>query len=222
MALSDRDGRRFDRVVAPSIPLSRWGIDLYWIPLGAGGSGFVRLNGRIYETLAALRGRRRRLDIYHTALEVHVPEGRFVVETMWPRPDGDSDSRGVVLDGDVWGSVLGRSRIFRYEVRCWRDGVLPDAGEAVGGPRRVSDGDEQARSLLAAADSVPALVWGRDEMGTGEMWNSNSVISWLLVQSGVPMGSIRPPEIGRAPGWDAGIAVAAGRRLQTHRQVFSP
>ncbi len=29
------------------------GIRLYWIPLGAGGSGFVRLNGRIYEAFKA-------------------------------------------------------------------------------------------------------------------------------------------------------------------------
>ena len=196
-------------MVASSIARSRWGIDLYWIPLGAGGSGFVSLNGRIYEMFAAMQARRRPLEIYHTALEVHIPEGRYVVETMWPRPDDEVDSRGVVLEGDVWGPVLGKSRIFRYEVRCWRDGVLPDAGAAVGGPQRVSDGTGHALSLLAAVHSVPHLLWGRDELGTGEMWNSNSVISWLLVQSGVPMHPIRPPLRGRAPGWDAGIAVAA-------------
>ena len=34
------------------------GIDLYWIPLGAGGHGFVRLNGRLYESLTARREHR--------------------------------------------------------------------------------------------------------------------------------------------------------------------
>jgi hypothetical protein len=40
------------------------------------------------------------------------------------------------------------------------------------------------------------------------MWNSNSVISWLLVRSGVPIDDIAAPGRGRAPGWDAGIAIA--------------
>ena len=51
-------------------------IDLYWIPLGAGGNGYVRVNGRIYEAIKARLERRRSLDLYHTALEVLVPEGR--------------------------------------------------------------------------------------------------------------------------------------------------
>jgi hypothetical protein len=33
------------------------GVDLYWLPLGAGG-WFVRLNGRIYEAIHALVERR--------------------------------------------------------------------------------------------------------------------------------------------------------------------
>jgi hypothetical protein len=43
------------------------------------------------------------------------------------------------------------------------------------------------------------------------MWNSNSVIAWLLASSGLPMDGIRPPAGGRAPGWEAGL-VAARRR----------
>ena len=38
------------------------GIDLYWLPLGAGG-WFVRLNGRVYEALMAARDRRPRADL---------------------------------------------------------------------------------------------------------------------------------------------------------------
>jgi hypothetical protein len=32
---------------------------------------------------------------------------------------------------------------------------------------------------------APRPVWGRDELGAGEMWDSNSVIAWLLLRSGV-------------------------------------
>lgn len=183
-------------------------IDLYWIPLGAGGSGFVRLNGRIYEAIKSRLEGRKPLALYHTALQVHVPEGLFVVETMWPSPDAATASRGVVVEGPVGGHRLARWRTFRYEIRRWRDGVLPDAEDAVSGPQRVSDDAEQARRLLELAESVPALTWGRDQMRTGEMWNSNSVISWLLARSGLPMEGIRPPDGGRAPGWDAGLAIA--------------
>jgi hypothetical protein len=183
-------------------------IDLNWIPLGAGGSGFVRLNGRIYEWLKARLERRRPLQLYHTALQVHLPDGRFVVETMWPSPDGDTASRGVVMEGAVGAARLSRWRTFRYEVRCWPDGVLPDAGQAVGGPQTVSDDLDQARRLLQLAGSLPPLIWGRDQLATGEMWNSNSVISWLLAQAGLPIETIRPPAGGRAPGWSAGVVVA--------------
>ena len=65
------------------------------------------------------------------------------------------------------------------------------------------------RRLLALLPGVPAPVWGRDELATGEMWNSNSVISWALVRSGLSVAGVRPPEGGTAPGWDAGTVVAA-------------
>jgi hypothetical protein len=110
------------------------GVDLYWLPLGAGGH-FVRLNGIVYEAIAARFARRPACDLYHSALVVSVPEG-------------------------------------------------------------------------ALASSVPTPVWGRDELHAGEMWNSNSVISWLLMRSGLGTDGIRPPRGGRAPGWDAGLAVA--------------
>jgi hypothetical protein len=183
-------------------------IDLFWIPLGAGGSGFVRLNGRIYEGIKARRERRRPAAIYHTALQVHLPAGRFVVETMWPSPDLDVESRGVVAQGAVFSPRLARFRTFRYEVRRWREGILPDAGDAVDGPQTVSTDAETAHRLLDLAADVPPLVWGRDQLRTGEMWNSNSVISWLLVRSGVPMADIAAPGRGRAPGWDAGLIIA--------------
>jgi hypothetical protein len=159
MALSISGSQPFDALMtASTVDTSPARIDLYWIPLGAGGSGFVRLNGRIYEGIKARLEHRRPCALYHTALQVHIPEGRFVVETMWPSPDADTGSRGVVVEGAVASRRLARLRTFRYEVRRWRNGVLPDADQAVGGPQRVSDDAEQARRLLEMAAAVPALV----------------------------------------------------------------
>lgn len=198
---------------APSAPApTAIGAHLYWIPLGAGGVGYIRLNGRIYEAISARREGRRPLDLYHTALDVVTPEGRFTVENAWPSPNADTASRGVVLEGPVFSHRLARWRPFRYEVRCWRDGVIPDAAAAVASPQQVSGDAEQAERLLGLVWSVPPLIWGRDELGAGEMWNSNSVVSWLLGAGGVAVDSIQPPAGGRAPGWDAGLVAAAGSR----------
>lgn len=188
-------------------------IDLYWLPLGAGG-WFVRLNGRIYEAIHALLERRRPLDLYHSALEVRVPEGRFVIENAWPIPDADGASRGVVVEGPVGSRRLARFRALRYEVRRWRYGVIPDADEAVASPQRLSDDLHLARRLLDLVGSLPSPVWGRDELWTGEMWNSNSVVSWLLTRCGLPTEAISPPAGGRAPGWKAGL-VMARREMQS-------
>jgi hypothetical protein len=68
-------------------------VELYWLPLGAGG-WFVRLNGRIYEAIHAFLERRRPLDLYHSALQVRLPEGRFVIENSWPVPDAEPAARG--------------------------------------------------------------------------------------------------------------------------------
>ena len=60
------------------------GVDLYWLPLGAGGHS-VRMNGLVFEAIAARLQHRDRSDLYHSALEVCVPEGRFVIEQAPPR-----------------------------------------------------------------------------------------------------------------------------------------
>jgi hypothetical protein len=52
------------------------------------------------------------------------------------------------------------------------------------------------------------MIWGRDELGVGEMWNSNSVIAWLLARNGFDTDDIRPPAGGRAPGWEVGLRAA--------------
>ena len=192
------------RPMASSRPST--GVDLYWLPLGAGGHS-VRLNGRIFEAVVARLEKRDRCDLYHSALEVRVPEGRFVIEQAPIRPS-DSAERGVVAEGAVGVRAAGRFRLFRYEVHRWRDGVIPDVAEAVDSPHRLSDDPDCARRLLELVPHVPTPVWGRDELGAGEMWNSNSIISWLIVRSGLDVDSIQLPQGGRAPGWRAGIVMA--------------
>lgn len=186
-------------------------IDLYWLPLGAGGN-FVRLNGRIYEAVQARRERRRPLDLYHTALEVNVPEGRFIIENAWPIPDANGASRGVVVEGPVGSRKFRRFRVLRYEIRRWPDGVIADSYAAVASPQRLSVDLDVAREALNVVDAVPSLVWGRDELRTGEMWNSNSVIAWVLARSGLPTDAIHPPARGAAPGWRAGLVLAGRQR----------
>ena len=187
------------------------GVDLYWLPLGAGGHS-VRLNGRVFEAVAARLDRREPCDLYHSALVVRVPDARFVIEQA-PVRDGNGAARGVVAEGAVGSRWAGRFRVFRYELRRWREGAIPDVGEAVESPQRLTGDPVLARRLLDRVPAVPMLVWGRDESEAGEMWSSNSVISWLLARSGLPVESIHLPAGGRAPGWGAGLVVA--RREET-------
>jgi hypothetical protein len=184
-------------------------IDLYWLPLGAGGHS-VRWNGRIFEWVVALLERRARCDLYHSALEVRVPEGRFVIEQAPAWRDGGE--RGVVAEGAVGARAAGRFRLFRYEIRRWREGVIPDLSEAVASPQRLSTDPAAARRLLELVQEVPTPAWARDELGAGEMWNSNSTIAWLIARSGLDLESIQLPPGGRAPGWRAGAVVARRRQ----------
>jgi hypothetical protein len=181
-------------------------IEVLWIPLGAG-ANVVRLNGKMFEAASALVQRRARCDLYHSALTVTVPEGRVVVE-MTPRPDLRGDDRGVMADGPVGLKLLGRWRLFRYEIRRCLNGVIPDEGETVARMALTLD-LSTANELLDLVPMVPTPVWGRDELRAGEMWNSNSVTSWLLSRAGLDVDHFGPPEGGRAPGWSAGIVVAA-------------
>jgi len=184
-------------------------VDLFWLPLGAGDtSGLVRHSGRAYEALSARHDRRAPRALFHSALEVGHRGARYVIEMTptWGLPPGD---RGVVARGAVGLRQLGRSRLFQYEVHCWRGGVIPDLAAAVGGAQRLSSNDEQARGVLELVQGFPAETWGRDEQQTGDMWNSNSLTSWLLARSDHEVDVLAPPEGGRAPGWTAGLVVAA-------------
>jgi len=181
-------------------------VDLFWIPLGAGAHA-AKVSGKVFETITALLHGRRRCDLYHSALEVYTPEGRYVIEQT-PVPDDHGDERGVVAAGPVGIRWLGRFRVFRYEIRRWLGGAIPDVDEAVGSPVRVADDLPTARRILDLLPSIPTPVWGRNELDAGDMWNSNSIIAWVLSRSGVEVAAVVPPSGGRAPGWNAGVVVA--------------
>lgn len=178
-------------------------VRVYWLPLGAGGRVVAR-NGRAFEAWAARRERRDPCDLFHAALEVKICEASYVIE-MAPAWSRVAEYRGAVATGPVGLRWLGVSRLFRYEVRRWRDGVIPDRDSAVGGAVPVPTDSMRAIHLLALVPLVPELTWGRDELHLGEMWNSNSLVSWLLAGSGHDVEGLRPPDGGRAPGWDAGL-----------------
>jgi hypothetical protein len=147
------------------------------------------------------------LDLYHSALEITLPGNRFIIESA-PIPNLRGSERGVVAEGPVGIHWLGRFQLFRYEIRVWRDGSIPDLNYAVSSPVRVATDVERAKRVIELAPRVPTPVWGRDELGTGDMWNSNSLISWLLAGAGIETDRLQPPAGGRAPGWDAGLIVA--------------
>ena len=89
----------------------RAAVELYWIPLGAGGHS-VRFNGRVFEAIQAARRHRRRCDLYHAAIVVELGGDRYTIEVA-PSPDADEASRGVVGTGAVGSRYLGVLRLFR-------------------------------------------------------------------------------------------------------------
>jgi hypothetical protein len=192
-------------------------VDLYWIPLGAG-SHVVRFSGRAYEALAAASGRRARCDLYHTALVARLGDDDYTIE-LAPSPDDGEARRGVVATGAVGSRRLNRLRLFRYEVRCWRNGCIPDLDEAVGEPCRLTSDPLVTRRLIELVRTVPTPVWGRDALHAGEGWNSNSVTAWLITVAGLS-AHVDLPARGRAPGWDAGVEV--GRRTPIVLSGLSP
>jgi hypothetical protein len=188
-------------------------VDLYWLPLGAGGH-CVRFDGRVYERVLARHQHRAPADLFHSALLVRLDEITYAIE-MGPVWNVDAPDRGAVCQGSVGARSLGRFRAFQYEVRCWPGGSIPDLAEAVASPVRVSADRLQASAVLEAVRHVPALTWGRDELRCGDMWNSNSLVSWTLARTGHDMRAVRPPAGGRAPGWRAGLALVEPEQTNT-------
>jgi hypothetical protein len=135
---------------------------------------------------------------------------------VWGHKQAD---RGAVSHGPVGLPWLGRSRFFRYEVRRWRNGSIPDLSEAVASPRRLSADVVRAQLLLDLVPAFPTVTWGRDELRTGAMWNSNSLVAWLLARSGHETATIEPPLMAVRPdGWRASLS-QRGRR--TRRDVLT-
>ncbi|MCC9197807.1 hypothetical protein QNO08_06610 [Arthrobacter sp. zg-Y820] len=179
-------------------------LQLWWLPVGAGGHVVVHTS-RCWELFHALVNRRPPQPLFHSALIVVLDEVEFVIEMspVWGRHD---PSRGVVVTGPVGLPFLGRSRLFRYEVRCWPHGILPDRRHAAGKPVEFTLTADAASALLDRVAAVPPHTWGREVSGSTDMWNSNSLCSWLLTGAGIDAGALHPPNGGRAPGWAAGIA----------------
>ena len=189
---------------------SAW-TDLYWLPLGAGGH-CVRFNGRVYERLTALREHRPPADLVHAALLLRHRGTTYAIE-MGPVWNLAATDRGVVREGPVGHPRLGRWRAFRYEIRCWPGGVIPDVDDAVSSPVRVTEDEHRVGTVLEVLRQAPVLTWGRDELRAGDMWNSNSLVSWALAVSGHDLTNVQPPTGARAPGWSAGLFLAS-RQLE--------
>ncbi|OZC57652.1 hypothetical protein CH289_03335 [Rhodococcus sp. RS1C4] len=192
--------------MTPSLQVDSAYIDLFWLPLGAGGHS-VRWNGRIFEWINARIEHRSPHDLYHSALVVHLPTTSYVIEMTPVRPRSKL-GRGVVATGPVGLRMLGQSSWFRYEIHRWESGTIADKSESVQSPRRLTVDEEQCVRAHRVVSEVPTSTWGRDELGTGDMWNSNSVVSWVLTRAGVDATTITPPLEGSAPGWAAGIVAA--------------
>lgn len=191
-------------------------LDLWWLPVGAGGHVVIHTS-RWWELIQAKKEHRAPRPLFHAALEVFVGDVRHLIE-MAPAWGVPGPSRGVVTTGPVGTRWLGRSRFFRYEVRCWTDGILPDRAWAVDSPVSFALTDREAESLLARVGTIPRFIWGRDTLRCGDMWNSNSLVSWLLMTAGIDATHVEPPDGGLAPGWASGVAAAAPSA--GYRRVF--
>ncbi|WP_218000262.1 hypothetical protein [Millisia brevis] len=182
------------------------GIRLWWLPVGAGGHVVVHTS-RWWELITARREHRDPQPLFHAALEVIVDGVPRLIE-MAPAWGPGAGAPTVVATGPVGLAILGRSRLFRYEIRCAPNGVLPDRAYAVDSPVPIAAAAESGRALLDRIDAVPRHTWGRDVYRIGDMWNSNSVVSWLLTCTDIDADRIAPPAGGRAPGWRTGIVAA--------------
>src|SRR3954451_12837988 len=108
----------FEISMSPAVdapPSDGAAVDLYWLPLGAGGRS-VRFNGLVFEAVAARVHHRTPCDLYHSALDVRTGADRYVIE-MAPVWNERARERGVVAEGAVGSRRLGRFSPFRYAIR---------------------------------------------------------------------------------------------------------
>ena len=71
----------------------------------------------------------------------------------------------------------------------------------------------RVQRLLELVPSFPTATWDGTSWAPATCGTPNSLIAWLLAGSGHDAGALHPPAGGRAPGWDAGLAVPL--RLQS-------
>ena len=181
-------------------------VDLYWIPLGAGGR-LVRFNGRCSRRSPPLAGTGH--DATSTTRSSSSRSTATATRSSWRRrPTAIGSAGGWWRRGPSGAAISAGCPCSATRSVSWRGGTIGDLGEAVGGPRRLSRDPGLARRLLDLVPAVPAARLGADKLHTGEMWNSNSVIAWLIAGAGVATELVAPPAHGRAPGWQAGLAVA--------------
>lgn len=181
--------------------------DLYWMPVGAGTSRFQQASLRLWESIEAVRARRDRQRLFHSALKLSLAEGGAFTLELTPAFLGGP--LPPLATGPVGVRGADRFRLFRYQLRRVPGDTLPDEQWAFGEPLRLAEDCDAVSRILALAPSVPRSVWGRRVGGTSEMWTSDSVISWLLVRAGIDLAAVAIPPGGRAPGWAAGIEVAS-------------
>jgi hypothetical protein len=160
--------------------------------------------------MVSLAERRSPRILYHSALIVTLCDGPRIIEQAPVADLNGWTERGVISEGPVGLRSAARFRLFRYENRCWLNGTIFDINMAVSSPVRISNDPDHAQRIVNLLRVAPTFVWGRDELNAGEMWNSNSLVAWVLTRSQIRIDEIQPPPGGRAPGWSAGI-VAANR-----------
>lgn len=182
-------------------------LEVRWLRVGAGGRVVIRTSGW-WERYRAWRERRAPRVLFHAVLDVFDGDSRSVIEMtpVWGRAPL---SRGVVATGPVGARFLGRSRWFRYEVRSRAVDSTHESREAARWRLPVSR--TSAEAVLRIAKETPCFTWGRDVFRIGDLWTSNSVVSWLLQSAGVDASRVRPPDDGVAPGWESGIVAALAR-----------
>ena len=128
------------------------GVDLYWLPLGAGGQS-VRLNGRIFEAVAARLGAGALRPLPLGARGARA--GGAVRDRAGADPRRDGAERGVVAEGAVGTRWAGRLRLFRYEVRLLARRRDPRRRRGGREPAPLSDDPDCARRLLELVPQVP-------------------------------------------------------------------
>ena len=174
-------------------------VELYWIPLGAGGH-CVRFNGRIFEALDAARrapsalrplprGARRparRPALHDRARRRRRTPTRRAAASSAPAPSAAATSAGCAC--------------FATRFAAGEADRSPTWTTRSAGRCRLTTDPGVARRLLDLVAAVPRPVWGRDELDAGEMWNSNSVIAWLVATAGLPADELEPAAAGQGAG----------------------